>query len=186
MLAQTSNTLSSKSPNLEAQQLQALIAAHQQQQALYGRVPPALWPGLQAGLPSPFGLLTSAIGGATNSGSPNSSSSTSSSAPVSPAVSAVATPNGGVVSPRPMLPLGLQRFTPYVLPKASTTPPLTSHLNATTKVSPPMSPAPSGGSPPSVAYHAHHEDSSDRPTRSPCDTPPSREVSPPSVAAAPP
>merc|ERR1711988_966792 len=37
MLAQTSNTLSSKTPNLEAQQLQALIAAHQQQQALYSR-----------------------------------------------------------------------------------------------------------------------------------------------------
>jgi len=179
MLAQTSNTLSSKSPNLEAQQLQALIAAHQQQQALYSRaagVPPALWPGL----PSPFGLLTSAMN---NTSSPNSSSSTSgSSAPVSPAVSAgVATPNGGVVSPRPMLPLGLQRFTPYVLPKAST-PPLTSHLN--TKASPPMSPAPSAGSPPSVACHAH-EDNSDRPNRSPCDTPPSREVSPPSAGAPP-
>ena len=183
MLAQTSNTLSSKSPNLEAQQLQALIAAHQQQQALYGRVPPALWPGLQ-GLPSPFGLLNSAMGGQNTAGSPNSSSSPSGS-PVSPVVSVATPTNGSVVSPRPMLPLGLQRFTPYVLPKASSSPPLTSNLNALPKASPPMSPAPSAGSPPSVG-HAHHEDHHRvTPTRSPCDTPPSRELSPPSAVAPP-
>ena len=183
MLAQTSNTLSSKSPNLEAQQLQALIAAHQQQQALYGRVPPALWPGLQ-GLPSPFGLLNSAMGGQNTAGSPNSSSSPSGS-PVSPVVSVATPTNGSVVSPRPMLPLGLQRFTPYVLPKASSSPPLTSNLNALPKASPPMSPAPSAGSPPS-AGHAHHEDHQRvTPTRSPCDTPPSRELSPPSAVAPP-
>lgn len=170
MLAQTSNTLSSKSPgNLEAQQLQALIAAHQQQQALYGRVPPALWPGL----PSPFGQFLTSIGQNT---SPTSSSSSSS--PVSPSVSTQAGPTGpagpGVVSPRPMLPLGLQRFTPYVLPKAST-PPLTS------KSSPPptqASPGPSQGSP--IGLHEPEMD-----TRSSA-TPPSREVSPPTSILAPP
>ena len=121
MLAQTSNTLSSKQSaapsTVEAQQLQALLAAHHQQ-ALYGRVPPALWPGL----PSPFGLL-----GMTSP--PNSSSGSS---PVSPQ----GVSNGGIVSPRPILPLGLQRFTPYVLPKAGTPPPSVK--------SPPPSPVPSG------------------------------------------
>merc|ERR1719412_2835222 len=121
MLAQTSNTLSSKQSaapsTVEAQQLQALLAAHHQQ-ALYGRVPPALWPGL----PSPFGLL-----GMTSP--PNSSTGSS---PVSPQ----GVSNGGIVSPRPVLPLGLQRFTPYVLPKAGTPPPSVK--------SPPPSPVPSG------------------------------------------
>ena len=127
MLAQTSNTLSSKTAaaaatpsTAEAQQLQAILAAHQHQQAqaLYGRVPPALWPGL----PSPFGLL----------GMTSPPSSSSGSSPVSPQ----GVSNGGIVSPRPILPLGLQRFTPYVLPKAGTPPPSVK--------SPPPSPVPSG------------------------------------------
>ena len=145
MLASSTSTTSSKSSApLEAQQLQALIAAHQQQQALYGR---ALWPGL----PSPFGLLTSAM-----TSSPPSSNSSTSSPGSSPVVS-----NGGLVSPRPLLPLaaGLQRFTPYVLPKPATPPP-------TVKSSPPVSPVPSGTPP-------QHEDEAGGP---------SRESSPPSEA----
>ena len=131
MLAQTSNTLSSKTAaaaatpsTAEAQQLQAILAAHQHQQAqaLYGRVPPALWPGL----PSPFGLL----------GMTSPPSSSSGSSPVSPQ----GVSNGGIVSPRPILPLGLQRFTPYVLPKAGTPPP-------SSVKSPPPSPVHSAGSP---------------------------------------
>lgn len=126
MLASSTSTTPSKSAApLEAQQLQALIAAHQQQQALYGR---ALWPGL----PSPFGLLTSAM-----TSSPPSSNSSTSSPGTSPQVST----NGGLVSPRPILPLGLQRFTPYVLPKTATPPP------STLKSSPPVSPVPSGTPP---------------------------------------
>ena len=149
MLAQTSTTLSNKTPaapsTVEAQQLQALLAAHHQQ-ALYGRVPPALWPGL----PSPFGLLGMAS-------PPNSSSGSS---PVSPQ----GAPNGGIVSPRPILPLGLQRFSPYVLPKAGTPPPPSSIK------SPPPSPAPSG------SPTTQSEDVGVSVERT---TPPSRGVSPP-------
>ena len=155
MLAQTSNTLSSKSggPNLEAQQLQALIAAHQQQQqALYGRVPPALWPGLS----SPFGLLAS----------PTSTSSSSTTSPVQQ--SPLSSSNGGVVSPRPMLPLGLQRFTPYVIPKAST-PPLTVS-SSQVKSSPPDSPIASAGGSPGVPEEDNYSRGAE--------TPPSRELSP--------
>lgn len=84
MLAQTSNTLSSKSPNLEA-----LIATQQ----LYGRVPPALWPGL----PSPFAGLFNANQAA--------------------AAQAVATSSSNPISPRPVFP----RFSPLVLKKPSET-----------------------------------------------------------------
>jgi hypothetical protein len=172
MLASSSNTISkSNSPPgpgnlpMDAQQLHALIAAQQ----MYGRVPPALWPGL----PHPFGLFNPSAMTSPPQGPMTSppTSTTSSTSPISPPMAARGpTGQGMTTSPRPILPLGLQRFTPYVL---------TPNNNCgAAKTTPPASPAPSSAGSPTLCLDARRSSPLSR------DTPPS--VSPPMSSVSPP
>eukprot|EP00095_Tigriopus_kingsejongensis_P009328 maker-scaffold1014_size70868-snap-gene-0.7 protein:Tk09328 transcript:maker-scaffold1014_size70868-snap-gene-0.7-mRNA-1 annotation:"t-box transcription factor tbx20" len=152
-------------PPASAGELQALLAAHQSQ--LYsmnvaisrpppGHMPPSLlsqWSAMQAaGLQSHLGLLAASQGCSILSGTASTSSSASSgSSPLVSPTSSV-TPSSVVstslssphmlASPRPMFPtlspLGLQRFSPYVIPtqrRGSPSPPR-SPLSPTKSASP--------------------------------------------------